>query len=567
MPRRSKHYSVDIPREGEHTIPVRQLAQMKKESNIDPKEPEQSKGLNIDEAASRLETDGRNELTPPPEEPVYVTFFKQFKNPFLILLLLAAGLAFLGYGLLDAPEGGYDNLVLAVALISIVFITGFISFKQERETLAVIDSFKNMLPSQCVVMRNGERTQIGAAELVVGDIVLLVSGDRVPADLRILKATDLKVECSALTGESEPVELTPEEEQEEIVQIEARCLAFNGSLVLEGNGVGLVIATGDRTVVGRIASLTGNTGQKQSNMEREITRFVYFIAILAISMAVIFFTIGVARRQGDGWLEMFITGFLLVIVANVPQGLPASVTSLLTLTAKRMAKHRVLVKQLDSVEALGATSVICSDKTGTLTKNEMEVVDAWVGCNLGTRAFEDIPLEGKEKASGPTASAQIMSYVGAVCNTATCEGGGELGVGKDEEEGLGEARTPPEEKEDDEESPEVLELGQKELKDPGVVYAGSPTEQALIKFCDKNITPHSRLRALLPKIYEIPFSSKTKWHCMVVDATDASQSLAPLAEGAHVDLGSDDLRATFLKGTCLLLFVFAISPDEDRLRG
>ena len=541
-----KTYSLDLTREhAEHLYDLGALAQVHPASRITPNHPQNSAGLSRDEARRILERDGPNRLTPAEKESIYWTFFKQYTNPFLILLMCAAGLAILGYGLLDVQNGEYENLILFVSLTLVVLLTGFLSFKQEREALAVMDSFSNMLPSEATVVRDGERTLISAEELVVGDIVVLNPGQKIPADMRILHCNELKVECAALTGESEPVPLSSEAEEDPgVLKTESRCLGFSSSLVLEGTGVGLVVATGDHTVVGSVAKLTTTTNNTSSNLEREVTRFVYFIAILALSMALLFFVIGVSRRKGEDWLFMFITGFLLVIVANVPQGLPSTVTSLLTLTAEKMAKRKVLVKKLDCIETLGATSVICSDKTGTLTKNEMTVVDTWCGGVLGFRTFEELAMnyDGIDESLG---AGRLMMAIGAICNNALCENvdaeeedSDEDLYNKEEEEKASGRRTHIAGKHDEEEGGGMFSGATR----AGKKYVGNPTEMAIVKFLDR-IKFHENLRSMYPFVHEMPFSSKTKFHAMLVDISADPKPFLCLNGGA-----GNPTRAAFMKG-------------------
>jgi sodium/potassium-transporting ATPase subunit alpha len=196
-----------------------------------------------------------------------------------------------------------------------------------------MDSFRNMLPANCRVRRDGIETVIPATELVPGDIVVLQGGDKIPADIRLLSVAQMKVENSSITGESKPVRSTVEPEAPGGRLQECTNTCFNGSLCLEGAAVGVVLRTGDQTMIGRLALVTAAQGSGDSQLQREVQRFVYFIAVLAIAMAIVFFSIGVGRRRGDGVLNTFINGFLVVIVANVPQGLPATVVSLLTIGA------------------------------------------------------------------------------------------------------------------------------------------------------------------------------------------------------------------------------------------
>lgn len=370
-------------------------------------EPFSSHGLSKEEVEALLLRDGPNELTPPEQVSEWVLLGKQFANPFMILLFLAGVLSFVAYGI-DSSQS--LNAVLGGVLFGVVILTVLMSFSQERKTIKTMSAFKNILPSSAVVIRGGVQQDIEARSLVVGDLVLLSLGQKVPADVRLLWASSLKVENGAITGEAEPVDLDASvvHEKETTPVEEARNIAFNGSLVLDGSGLGVVLATGDRSLIGTIASLTTNTETRKSTMEIEVERFVWFITILAVSMAVLFFVISVARRNGAGVLDTFINGFLVIIVANVPQGLPATVTSLQLIVAKRLASQNVFVKRLDAVETLGAITVICSDKTGTLTMNKMTVVDGWLNCEVGLHFFSEALFGNKllrkssVPASGPT---------------------------------------------------------------------------------------------------------------------------------------------------------------------
>lgn len=558
MEQARKTYSLDLTREhATHLYDLPTLANVHPESRINAGNPANSQGLSQDQARKQLLQDGPNCLTPAERDSLWWIFLKQYTNPFLILLMIAAGLAILGYGLLDIQNGEYENLILFIALTIVVLLTGYLSFRQERAAQAAMDSFSNMMPSEATVIRDGERHFIAADELVVGDIVVLNPGEKIPADMRILHCTELKVECAALTGESEPVPLSADaEEDPSVLKTESRCLGFSSSLILEGNGIGLVVATGDNTVVGSVAKLTTTTNNTSSNLEKEVTRFVYFIAALALTMALIFFVIGVARRKGEDWLFMFITGFLLVIVANVPQGLPSTVTSLLTLTAEKMAKKNVLVKKLDCIETLGATSVICSDKTGTLTKNEMTVVDTWCGGVLGFRTFEELANNYDSHDDDSIAAGRLMMAVGAVCNNAVVEKKQEKEKEDPDEDLYNKEEELKNERATNKKGSSQRSSGRLEDEEVGVfsgqregTYVGNPTEMAIVKFLDR-IKFHENLRSTYPFLHEMPFSSKTKFHAMLVDISADPRPFIPLlGDGNNKPSGRDmPDRAAFMKG-------------------
>lgn len=191
------------------------------------------------------------------------------------------------------------------------------------------------MPTQCIVIRNGQRQPVDAKYIVVGDLVVLEEGGRVPADCRVLESNNLHVDRSSLNGESVAFALHSEPNVEQDVEaLESHCLAFNGSPITEGQGVGVVMRTADHTYIGHLAQLTNSTRHGETTFEHEVRAFVRVITILAITMAAIFFGIGLGRRDGHGAVDILVNGFLVIIVANVPQGIPATVTSLLTVAAR-----------------------------------------------------------------------------------------------------------------------------------------------------------------------------------------------------------------------------------------
>merc|ERR1711910_124725 len=331
-------------------------------------------GLTASQAKANLEKHGPNELTPPPTTPEWIKFCKNLFSGFACLLWLGAILCFLAYGIQASAyeEPPDDNLYLGVVLTAVVTVTGVFSYYQESKSAAIMESFKNLVPQYALARRDGEKVTITAAELTLGDIVEVKFGDRVPADLRVIEARQFKVDNSSLTGESEPQARTPEFSHEN--PLEAKNLAFFSTNAVEGTCVGMVVQIGDNTVMGRIAGLASGLGQDETPIAKEIAHFIHIITGVAVFLGVTFFII--AFILGYNWLDAVI--FLIgIIVANVPEGLLATVTVCLTLTAKRMASKNCLVKNLEAVETLGSTSCICSDKTGTLTQNRMTVAHMW----------------------------------------------------------------------------------------------------------------------------------------------------------------------------------------------
>merc|ERR1712117_341744 len=331
-------------------------------------------GLTSAQAKANLERDGPNALTPPPTTPEWVKFLRALFGGFAMLLWLGAVLCFIAYSIqattMEQPPD--DNLYLGVVLTAVVVVTGIFSYYQESKSSKIMESFANMVPQYALVLREGEKVNIKAEELTVGDVIDVKFGDRVPADIRVVEAKGFKVDNSSLTGESEPQSRSPDFTHEN--PLETKNFAFFSTNAVEGTCRGIVVMCGDNTVMGRIAGLASGLDTGDTPIAKEIAHFIHIITAVAVFLGVSFFII--AFILGYHWLDAVI--FLIgIIVANVPEGLLATVTVCLTLTAKRMASKNCLVKNLEAVETLGSTSTICSDKTGTLTQNRMTVAHMW----------------------------------------------------------------------------------------------------------------------------------------------------------------------------------------------
>merc|ERR1712158_234973 len=275
-------------------------------------------GLTDDQVKKGIAEYGLNQLTPPPTTPEWVKFCQCLFSGFAMLLWLGAILCFLAYGIQASAyeEPPDDNLYLGVVLSAVVTVTGIFSYYQESKSAKIMEGFKNLVPQYALVRRNnGEKLTIPADTLTLGDIVEIKFGDRCPADLRILEARGLKVDNSSLTGESEPQARSPEFTHEN--PLETKNLAFFSTNAVEGTAVGMVVNIGDNTVIGRIAGLASGLEGGQTPIAKEIEHFIHIITGVAVFLGVSF--------------------FIGIIVANVPEGLLATVTVCLTLTAKRMA--------------------------------------------------------------------------------------------------------------------------------------------------------------------------------------------------------------------------------------
>lgn len=321
-------------------------------------------GISDADALERIERDGKNILTPPPRSPLWKKFLGHVVGGFALLLWIGGILCFIVYGL----DGSIENLTLGIVLVTVVIMTGTFSFYQDVKAEKVLAGFMKLTPTKCNVMRNGEMKTISAEDIVVGDVVSFEKGNKVPADVIMLMSNGVKVDNSSLTGESEPqkrgIKCTDPS------PYTSRNVAFYGTNVTEGNGTGVAIRCGDATAIGMIADATQKGEKPEALMVAEIDRFVNIIAGIALTIGITFLIIAILTGYTVFESVIFTIG---IIVANVPEGLLATVTLSLTITAERMASKAVLVKNTQTVETLGAVNVICSDKTGTLTQNHMIV--------------------------------------------------------------------------------------------------------------------------------------------------------------------------------------------------
>jgi len=324
-------------------------------------------GLSEEEAKQRLERYGPNVLQQVRGKPLILRFTQNLTNLLALLLWAGGALSFVA----DMPELGW-------AIFCVIIINAVFSFWQEYKAERALEALKRLLPPRTRVLRAGTATEVPATSLVPGDIVLLEEGDAVPADGRLIEASDMRVDNSALTGESKPIHKTAAAvtDGKQFLWTEFPNLVFAGTTISSGTGRAAVIATGMHTEIGRIASLTQELADEKSPLQRELEKVTRIVTILAVSMGVIFFVVGTSLgKLSMAAAFIFAIG---IIVANVPEGLLPTVTLSLAMAVQRMAKRNVLVKRLSSVETLGCTTVICTDKTGTLTTNEMTATRVWI---------------------------------------------------------------------------------------------------------------------------------------------------------------------------------------------
>jgi len=365
----------NIQKEKWHLLSLDEICRTLQVNNIekyfDVENPRNCKGLPFDEVNQRFIKNGPNELTPMKERSAIIQYLMKYLDPFMVALNIAGGLSLIVW-LLDTSI--LINLYLALVLFVIVILSSTFAYIQEGRSRAVMAQFTKLMPSNCSVMRDGKTIMVKARDLVIGDIVRINAGDRVPADMRLFWINELKIETSALTGESMPVTCTLESQEQRI--LEASNIAWSSCNVMDGEGYGIVIATGDNSMIGHIHRLTDRTESIDSTLQKEIRRFVYILAAFSFIQAILFFCIAMARHKSI--LTSLVLCFIVIMVANVPQGLPSTVISLLVIIGKRLAEQNVNVKRLQNVETLGSCTVIASDKTGTITQNKMTVSRIWI---------------------------------------------------------------------------------------------------------------------------------------------------------------------------------------------
>ncbi|MBS4189165.1 calcium-translocating P-type ATPase, SERCA-type [Bacillus sp. FJAT-49705] len=323
-------------------------------------------GLTTDEVNKRRKKYGYNELEEGEKQSALLLFFSQFKD-FMVLVLLAATLI----------SGLLGEYIDAIAIIAIVIINGLLGFFQERKAEKSLAALNELSSPQVNVLRDGEWMKTPSKEVVVGDIIKFTSGDRIGADVRIIESNSLEVEESALTGESLPVSKTTSLIRSANIGIgDLENMAFMGTLVTRGSGVGVVVAIGMKTAMGQIADLLQKAETMTTPLQRRLEQLGKILITVALLLTILVVVVGVL--QGHDLYTMFLAGVSLAVAA-IPEGLPAIVTVALSLGVQRMIKQKAIVRKLPAVETLGCASVICSDKTGTMTQNKMTVTHLWSG--------------------------------------------------------------------------------------------------------------------------------------------------------------------------------------------
>ena len=426
-------------------------------------------GLSTADAKQRLETFGPNRLTETPPIPAWKRFIAQFSNLLTIILIVAAVTS-----LVVAREIKTPAVVFVV-----VFMNAIIGFVQENKAEASLAALRRMLASSARVKRDGAWVNVDTADIIPGDVVLVEAGDRIPADGRLLTATNLEIEEAALTGESLAVAKTLDVAAADAALGDRKCMAFMNTTVTRGRGEYVVTATGMNTEMGKIAGLLASTESDKSPLQKQLDTLAHSLAKLAGVIVALVFIIGLI--SGDSLSDLFLTAVALAVAA-IPEGLPAVTAVTLAIGVTRMAKYNAIVKRLASVETLGCTSVICSDKTGTLTLNQMTARELVYMETSHSVSGEGYSPDGRiipEKGDDPLVLISALLPM-ALCNDAVVNNNN----------------------------------GEWEL-------VGDPTEGALTVLAIKGGIDPADLRASRPRVAEIPFDSAHKYmatfHQMVTD--------------------------------------------------
>ncbi|MFT2007959.1 cation-transporting P-type ATPase [Pontibacter sp. 13R65] len=369
------------------------------------------KGLSNEEVEKRVEAYGRNVMTPKKKQSAFVRFMLQFHQPLIYILLAATVVTIFLKEYIDSA-----------VIFAVVFINAIIGYIQESKALEAIDALAKSMTAKAQVIRNGKKQNIDAQELVPGDIILMQSGDKFPADVRLIQQRDMKVDESALTGESVAVEKNTESVPADVVLGDRLCLGFSSTVVTYGQGKGVVVATGDHTEVGKIQKSIASAQDLETPLTKKITEFSHLLLWVILGLSVVVFIIGLVRGESIG--DNFMVAVALAVGA-IPEGLPVAVTIMLALGVSKMAKRKAIIRKLVAVETLGSTNVICSDKTGTLTENQMTVQQVAAGGKvyevngLGYRPDGEVMENGKVVDLSSNKALELCLKAGMLCNDST----------------------------------------------------------------------------------------------------------------------------------------------------
>jgi magnesium-transporting ATPase (P-type) len=449
--------AVTLERAGGSDWHGRDAADVVRSMSIDPQ-----RGLSAEDAAARLEEHGRNRLPEEQRESTFRRFIKQFHNVLIYILIAAAAFtAFLG------------EWIDTGVIIAVVLVNAIIGFVQEGKAERALEEIRRMLSLEASVVRDGRRQTIDAEELVPGDIVLLESGDRVPADLRIIDTHEVRIEEAALTGESEPVRKTAEPVEPDALLGDRRSMAYSSTVLTAGQLHGIVVATGEHTEIGRIGQMVSRVEKMTTPLLEKIDRFGKILSAVIVGFGALLFLLGWLLR-GYTVEEMFLV-VVSFAVAAIPEGLPAILTITLALGVQRMGRRNAILRRLPAVETLGSVTTICSDKTGTLTHNEMTVGRVLLPATSLTVTGSGYAADGEivaETGNPASVEAELSELVRAavLCNEA-----------------------------------DIIE------RDGEHDVSGDPLEAALLVFGQKAGLDAAALRAASPRLDSIPFESANRY--------------------------------------------------------
>ncbi|MFC7535632.1 cation-translocating P-type ATPase [Actinoplanes sp. GCM10030250] len=439
---------------------ARPVADIVRDLEIDPAD-----GLTAAEAEQRLQRNGRNQLADAPRQPRWRAFLRQFQNLLIIILLVAAVVALVVSREWETP----------IAIAVVVLLNATIGFVQESKAEASLDALRRMSVTNATVRRDGRIVRLDAAELVPGDVIVVEAGDRIPADGRLLSGTSLEIQESMLTGEAQPSAKSASAEIDENAALGDRAnTVYMNTAVTRGHGEVLVTATGMQTETGRIAEMLHHAKPGSTPLQQQIDALSRTLAFIAGGVIVVVFALGLIR--GQQFDDLFISAVSLAVAA-IPEGLPAVVAFTLAMGAGRLAKRGAIVKRLAAVETLGSTTQICTDKTGTLTLNQMTARELQVAGRRFTISGEGYATDGKIEAAD----------------------GASPGL-------LGEALVP------------MALCSDAVLRDGDIV--GDPTEGALVVLAEKGGIDAAALRKQHPRVLDIPFDSDYKYMATFHDWTD-----------------------------------------------
>lgn len=437
-------------------------------------------GLNSHQQSENFKKYGANVQSKPPSgwfKKILVNFFGGFG----LLLMIGGILCCVAWKPLGLPPA-VANLVLGVVLFIVFIAQAIFNFVQDFSSSRVMDSIASVMPDDCQVVRDGRITSVAAKDIVPGDLVCLETGTKVPTDVRITEfSPDLAFDRSLLTGESKPIQAASNPDLKGSNYLELHCIAMQGSFCVSGSGRGIVVATGDNTVFGKIAKISSQPRTGLTPLQSEVLRFVLIVVgvIVVLMVLVVILWAAWLRRSHPDWINVpsLIVDLVSVAVAFIPEGLPIALTSCLIITAGAMKKNNILCKSLAVVETLGSVSVLCSDKTGTLTKNKMFVTDACLGVQdlpPTTNTTGATDFNEKEANIKDIDGIEYLYTIAGLCNSASFD-------------------------------PRTIHLPLSER-----IIHSNATDQAILRFAE-SIAPTAELEQKWNKVSELSFNSKAKF--------------------------------------------------------